>query len=764
MNLVSSKLIKGIVATATIGLFAMSGASQAPTNDVEPIAYIGHGSFFDSDGNQIVPTVEFVARAQDYYRDKLMASLDGKAREGFAEFERRFKAEMAQVDVKQSPQAELIVRQASLDWLVANAPRVRADGRTIGKINALKYRLTFTLPAKGDRKSLPELKMFDLNPELAKRLDLPDFKPGGGAVFLSTTNKGQAYIDECVANGVPIPPSIGVLDPAGTAGWKSQGFIPIPDQFIGQNNGPSPAELRTFESPQGMCMALPRYTTPGKTTVGLDGVICLSKTTSKVCIWDNQMNGVGFSFPAGTQIPIGKPNLAVNPAGLYQAGGFELENGTGGVCTDCHAGENPYIIHPEVTIAPGKTMEDLGITLPTFAPNRYDPIVPASWPQNNLSHAQPLVPDVCVGCHVQGNAGRFPHLSTQYNGNSGYCKTILKQAVEKTMPEFNGGGELSNPAVATFRAFCGTDATSGPSDRGDPHLTTTNNINYDFQAAGEFTALRNSDTGFELQTRQTPVTTTFIPGANPYTGLASCVSLNTAVAARIGKHRISFQPSAGRPASAERMQLRIDGRAVAIPANGLSLGSGNLIARAAAGGGIDVKLSDGTRLIVTPNYWASQGYWYLDVEVVNTPAREGTMGHIPATSWLPLAPSGASFGPAPASLAARHALLNVKFANAWRVTAASSLFDYAAGTSTLSFTDRGWPPKPGTACVSAKPMPGIPNKRPVEGMKPEVAQRLCKVIEDKTAYANCVFDLTVTGNAGMLDGYKRTLALRKLAL
>ena len=84
-------------------------------------------------------------------------------------------------------------------------------------------------------------------------------------------------------------------------------------------------------------------------------------------------------------------------------------------------------------------------------------------------------------------------------------------------------------------------------------------IHYDFQSAGEFVALKNSDTGFELQARQSPVQTTFTPPANPYTGLASCVSLNTAVAVRVGKHRVTYQPSPGSEGKADRMQLRIDG-------------------------------------------------------------------------------------------------------------------------------------------------------------------------------------------------------------
>lgn len=74
------------------------------------------------------------------------------------------------------------------------------------------------------------------------------------------------------------------MDPAGTAGWKSQGFIPTGDQFIVG----SPAEVRTYQStnPAGMCYALPRFDA-NKTTVNLDGVICLSEETSKVCFWDN---------------------------------------------------------------------------------------------------------------------------------------------------------------------------------------------------------------------------------------------------------------------------------------------------------------------------------------------------------------------------------------------------------------------------------------------------------------------------------------------
>src|SRR5262249_55948081 len=53
---------------------------------------------------------------------------------------------------------------------------------------------------------------------------------------------------------------------------------------------------------------------------------------------------------------------------------------------------------------------------------------------------------------------------------------------------------------------------------GDPHITTVDGVAYDFQSAGEFTALRQKE--LEIQTRQTAVPTAAIPNANPYTGLS----------------------------------------------------------------------------------------------------------------------------------------------------------------------------------------------------------------------------------------------------
>ncbi len=60
-----------------------------------------------------------------------------------------------------------------------------------------------------------------------------------------------------------------------------------------------------------------------------------------------------------------------------------------------------------------------------------------------------------------------------------------------------------------------------------------------------------------LSTRQAPIATTFNPGPDPHDGLATCVSLNTAVAARVGKHRVTYQPNLSGEPDPSGLQLRV---------------------------------------------------------------------------------------------------------------------------------------------------------------------------------------------------------------
>ncbi len=333
------------------GVFGVLWLQPAGAQDQEPIAAVGHGGFFDQAGHQIPVTLSFVAKAQAWYRNKLLSELTPAKRREFAAYEKSLF-----VGLKTDAQEKLVVQHQALEWLLANTESVSLKLQTAAKLRALRYTMNWKLPEQDDLKIVQRREPFIVSTEVIKRLESlsvkPDVRHAHVLSLTATTNSGQAYINECTAAGVPIPPPINVLDPAGLTGWKSQGFIPTGDQFIVG----TPAEVRTYRStsPEGMCYSLPRYTDSSLSTFALDGVICMGKQTSKVCFWDNQwtnpVTGLveAFDIPATTQIPIGVPTTA---GGKYQAGGKEIEFGPGGVCTDCHAGENPYIIHPQSNLA-----------------------------------------------------------------------------------------------------------------------------------------------------------------------------------------------------------------------------------------------------------------------------------------------------------------------------------------------------------------------------------------------------------------------------
>ena len=287
-------------------------------------------------------------------------------------------------------------------------------------------------------------------------------------------------------------------------------------------------------------------------------------------------------------------------------------------------------------------------------------------------------------------------------------------------------------------------SVSGPTLVGDPHITTLNGVRYDFQGAGEFVTLRHPD-GFELQTRMAPIPTVARPPTDPYSGLAACVSINSAVAAKVGRHRVTYQPNiSGRP-DPRGLQLRVDGQLTVLGPAGKDLGDGGRITKTATPGGLMIEFPDRSSVTVTPNWWADQSVWYLDIGMFPPQASRGLAGDILPDSWLPLLPDGTSMGPKPGALPDRFDALYRKFADAWRVADDSSLFDYAPGTSTKTDTMQSWPIEEGPCAV--------PFMVPVKGASEEVAQRACERVLAPTARKNCIFDVVATGNTGFGKSY-----------
>lgn len=250
---------------------------------------------------------------------------------------------------------------------------------------------------------------------------------------------------------------------------------------------------------------------------------------------------------------------------------------------------------------------------------------------------------------------------------------------------------------------------------GDPHIITVDDTAYDFQAAGEFVLLRSADGAFELQARQ-----------EPYSGSGS-VSVNTAVAMRAGARRINVGADQG----SQELLVSADGVPLDISApvevDGVVVSS--------EPSGVAFKFADGTRL------WLS-GWFFSGILVTLEPSgplrAEGTgvMGPVPGgiSLGLPALPDGSVLPPA-TSVDEYDTALYGAFADAWRVTAETSLFDYPPGASTETYTRRGFPVAPLT----------------LEDLTPEqraAGEAACGHIRIEVLRDQCIFDVAVTGDSG----------------
>lgn len=258
---------------------------------------------------------------------------------------------------------------------------------------------------------------------------------------LTTTNGGQAYAQQCVTDGVPLPPVWG----ASTIGANWQGPTHFTDGFLGQAG-----DVYFSNQTNGLCVIAAHDDGPFD-------VICQG-TNGKACFWE----GPTMVTPPSPFLVIASTTGSYSQGGI--AGGNDLNKPGTQHCTACHAGQNVFIGHNAANhalnlLSKRGWMPDNNVY--------YDPIEPAGWP--NAGPSTTNYPATCTTCHnATGVAGAFPRLDTAQFGGEFYC-SVLSHVTH--LPGDEGGmpptavcgqdhdgtpcAADSDPAVKKMLALCG---------------------------------------------------------------------------------------------------------------------------------------------------------------------------------------------------------------------------------------------------------------------------------------------------------------------
>jgi RHS repeat-associated protein len=198
----------------------------------------------------------------------------------------------------------------------------------------------------------------------------------------------------------------------------------------------------------------------------------------------------------------------------------------------------------------------------------------------------------------------------------------------------------------------------------DPHLQTLDGLRYDFQSVGEFTLLKSITDDFEIQTRQQPW------------GTSTSASANAAIAITLGGQRIALYAN-------QTQKLVINGAAVTLPNGSLYAVGQNLITRQ----GSQYSIITATNDVILVNDRGS----FLNIKIGLSEDRKGKvtglLGNFNNNRNDDYAlRNGTLIG---GTITTQQ--LYGDYANSWRITQATSLFDYAVGQTTATFTDLTFP-------------------------------------------------------------------------
>ncbi|WP_315097285.1 VWD domain-containing protein [uncultured Cellulomonas sp.] len=250
---------------------------------------------------------------------------------------------------------------------------------------------------------------------------------------------------------------------------------------------------------------------------------------------------------------------------------------------------------------------------------------------------------------------------------------------------------------------------------GDPHLQTFDGVRFSPQAVGELVLARSRE-DLDVQVRQAPL------------GPSRQVSVNTAVAMDVGGDRVVVGLDDG------ALTVTLDGepwpvqRAVhTLPGGGTVAGGPS--SRTWAPDGVLVTWRDGSAVQVDP-----VGASGLEVQVRRAPDRAGDAVGLLGDGDGDVADEHTTRGGAVLARPLTHDDLYGELVESWRVRDEESLFDYAPGESTETFTDRTFPDAAASGDASSEDRRAL-------------AEEVCRAagVRDGSVLEECAVDVAASG-------------------
>jgi len=270
-----------------------------------------------------------------------------------------------------------------------------------------------------------------------------------------------------------------------------------------------------------------------------------------------------------------------------------------------------------------------------------------------------------------------------------------------------------------------THGTGRASTSGEPHLRTLDGYSYDFQAVGEFVALRSINDDLQIQVRQAQ-------SINLRT-----ISLNKAIAMNVAGDRIGIYASSKTPLLVNGRPLVLTGRRIWLPS------------------GASIEKRSNSYTVTWPDRSAVQVDHrgrYLNITLSLPEARRGALagllGNFDGDPKNDLAiRDGVAVNLAALEKGEAYRQLYKVYGDSWRITQAESLFDYGPGEDTTTFTDLPFPDKPVTLAD-------------LDEATRKAAEQTCRNagVTEQPYLDDCILDVGLTGDADFAQGAAQVIA------